>query len=88
MALPNASESFGELKAGDVFGMLAILFKSESGLDVYANEQTRFLMIDAATMRMLEVSNPQLALSMLRAIRTSLSPLICKTIPVISKLAG
>ena len=87
LSLPNSTESFAELKSGDVFGMLSILFKSESGFDVYADEQTKFLMIDAATMRMLEVSNPQLALAMLRTIRNSLSPLICKTIPIISKLA-
>ena len=87
LSLPNSTEAFAELKSGDVFGQLAILFKCESGFDVYADEQTTFMMIDAATMRMLEVSNPQLALAMLRAIRNSLSPLICKTIPIISKLA-
>ena len=86
LSLPNSTESFAGLEAGDVFGMLAILFKCESGFDVYADAQTQFLMIDAATMRMLEVSNPQLALAMLRAIRTSLSPIICKAIPSISRL--
>ena len=86
MTFPSSADAFTKLGAGESFGILSILFKCESGLDVYASEQTNYLMLDAATLRMLEVSNPQLALALIRAMRNHIAPLISKTIPIVAKL--
>ena len=74
-----------DLRRGQSFGLLSILFPGEAFTEACAVETSTFIVLDSSTMRMLEISNPQLALLVLRSIRIELAPLINQALPVIAR---
>ena len=74
-----------ELQRGEAFGLFSILFAGEATTDAYAVDRSTFIVLDGSTLRMLEMSSPQLALLILRSIRSHLSPIIYQALPVIGR---
>ncbi|GEM_PF-2181402 len=75
------------LTPGDAFGMLSLFFNCEVSPDVKAVEDSTFLVLDAGTFRMIEVSDPSLAIVVLRCVRKALGELVSQISPVIMRLA-
>lgn len=83
---PTRRETLVHLGSGDAFGLLSIMFPGEAHIEVYAEEEATFVTLDAGNLRMIEVSNPALAVAILRAIRTELAPRVNHSIPVMTRI--
>ncbi|MBQ1265349.1 MAG: cyclic nucleotide-binding domain-containing protein [Proteobacteria bacterium] len=59
---------------GGCIGLLSTIFAGEQLLDTQALEDSTLIVLDAGSLKMLEVSEPALALQILRCIRTALAP--------------
>ena len=86
LKMAGSPKPVADLHRGDSFGLLSLLFPGEACIEAYAAESTKLIVLDASTLRMLEVSNPQLALLIMRSIRQQLAPIINKALPVISRI--
>ena len=76
-----------KLVESDTFGMLSLFFSSAVSPDVRAVKDSTFLILDAGTLRMIEVSDPTLAIAIFRCIRKALGELISNISPIIMRLA-
>lgn len=83
---PVRRVTVGRLSAGKAFGLLSVLFPGVSYIEAYAESSATFVVLDEGSLRMLEVSNPQLAIYVLRSIRRSLNGVIGAVIPVLARL--
>lgn len=83
---PVRRVTVGRLSAGKAFGLLSVLFPGVSYIEAYAESSATFVVLDEGSLRMLEVSNPQLAVYVLRSIRRSLNGVIGAVIPVLARL--
>ena len=75
------------LVESDTFGMLSLFFNCAVYPDVRAAKDSTFLILDAGTLRMIEVSDPDLAIAIFRCVRKALGELISNISPVIMRLA-
>ncbi len=75
------------LTQGDAFGMLSLFFNSDVSPDVRAVEDSTFLILDSGTLRMIEVSDPSLAIVLLRCVRKAIGELVSQVSPIIMRLA-
>ena len=75
------------LTEGQVFGLLSILFPGAAYIEAYADEPTVCVVLDAGNLRMLEVSNPALAVRILRGIRASISNSIRPILPILARIS-
>ena len=73
-------------RRGDCIGLLSTLFAGEQLLNTQSIEESTFLTIDAGSLKMLEVSEPALALQLLRCIRTALSPIVHQSLRLMYQL--
>lgn len=71
---------------GDCIGLLSTVFPGEQLLNTQSIEESTFLIIDAGSLKMLELSEPALALQLLRCIRTALAPVIQQSIRLMYQL--
>ena len=76
-----------KLIESDTFGMLSLFFDNAVSPDIRAAKDSTFLILDAGTLRMIEVSDPTLAIDIFRCIRKALGELISNISPVIMRLA-
>lgn len=83
---PTKHEIYAHLERGDVFGILSLLFPGMAHMEAYAEEAAVLVMMDSRALRMLEISNPKIAVGILYAIRSELAPVVNDVIPVISRL--
>ncbi|MBS7380232.1 MAG: cyclic nucleotide-binding domain-containing protein [Bradymonadales bacterium] len=84
---PTRREVVGMLTEGQVFGLLSILFPGAAYIEAYADEPTVCVVLDAGNLRMLEVSNPALAVRILRGIRASISNSIRPILPILARIS-
>lgn len=76
-----------QLSKGDAFGMLALMFNCSVSPEARAVEDTSVLVLDSGTLRMLEVSDPSLAIVVLRCVRKVMGELMSQLSPVIMRMA-
>lgn len=74
---------FGE---GDCIGMLSLVFPGHVAPEIVADKDTAFLFLDAVSYRMICLSDAKLAISMLRCIQTTLTPLINNAANALAKI--
>ena len=74
-----------DLRRGQAFGMLSFLFSGEAIVEALSVEPSSFFVLEASTLRMLEISSPQLALLILKNVRNQLSPIIYQALPIIGR---
>lgn len=85
LRMSGSPVSVADLHRGEAFGLFSILFSGEATTDAYAVERSTFIVLDGSTLRMLEISSPQLALLIQRDIRSYLSPIIYQALPIIGR---
>lgn len=73
---PAQHRQLARLHLGDSFGMLSMLFPGIACPDAYAIEPTQCVMLHCEALRMLELSDPKLAIAISRCIRSHLTPLM------------
>ncbi len=81
-------ERLTELGEGECFGMLSLIFPGLSCPMAYAMEDTAFIMLDSVAYRMIGLSDPKLAVSLLRCIQSAVNPLLLKASKVISQVCS
>ena len=85
LRMTGSPAPIADLHRGQSFGLFSILFPGEAFTEAYAVETSTFIVLDSSTMRMLEISNPQLALLVLRSIRIELAPFMNQALPIIAR---
>lgn len=86
LRLPNESEPLATLQAGDVFGMLSVLFPGPQPVEAICLENAKFVYLEEGTLRMIELSQPNLAIAIIRAIRAYCAPYFAQITPLLQKL--
>ena len=81
------SEPLATLQFGDAFGLLSVLFPAPQEIEVICLEPAKFVSLDEGALRMIELSQPQLAIEIIRAIRVYCAPMIAQLVPLLLKLA-
>ena len=84
---PMKHKVLANLTQGDSFGMLSLFFNCNVSPDVKAVEDSTFLVLDAGTLRMIEVSDPNLAIVVLRCVRKAIGELVSELSPALMRLA-
>ncbi len=83
---PTRRETLAHFSAGQAFGLISLLFPGQGYVEVYAVEETTLVILDAGNLRMIEVSNPELAIVVNRAVRSALAPIFANALPVLAKM--
>lgn len=84
---PTRRVAVGMLTEGHVFGLLSLLFPGAAYIEAYADEPTVCVVLDAGNLRMLEVSNPALAVRILRGIRGALANSVRSIMPILARIS-
>ncbi len=85
---PTRREVIGVLTDGQSFGLLSILFPGAAYIEAYADEPTVCVVLDAGNLRMIEVSNPALAVRILRGIRSIAANNIRPILPILARISA
>lgn len=83
---PKCAEPFATLHAGDAFGMLSLLFPIPNSVEAVCTKQAKFIVLEEGTLRMIELSQPQLAVALIRAIRVHCAPSFAQLTPLLVNL--
>jgi CRP-like cAMP-binding protein len=83
---PKCAEPFATLHAGDAFGMLSLLFPIPNSVEAVCTKQAKFIVLEEGTLRMIELSQPQLAVALIRAIRVHCAPSFAQLTPLLINL--
>ena len=83
---PKCAEPFATLHAGDAFGMLSLLFPIPNSVEAVCTKQAKFIVLEEGTLRMIELSQPQLAVALFRAIRVHCAPSFAQLTPLLGNL--
>lgn len=85
---PTRREVIAALTAGQTFGLLSLLFPGTAYIEAYADEPTVCIVLDAGNLRMIEVSNPALAVRILRGMRSVAANNIRPILPILARISG
>ena len=77
-----------QITEGQCFGMLSLVFPGHVYPEAYAEEDTVFILLDSVSFRMIELSDPKLAVAILRCIQTVMTPVIANTAAVLMRISG
>ena len=73
---PISQTQLDLIQTGGSFGVLSLFFQNLDAPDVFVCEDARVIMLDPGTFRMIELSDPALAILMLRCIVMNFAPTV------------